>query len=57
MEQELFLTGFCRQLNESRRVTVELENAKLLECDCGFGSCIYEPNCTIAQQIQEQLKK
>ena len=56
MEEELFLTGYCRQLDQSRMVTVELEDGTVTECDCCFGSCIYQPNCTIARQIQEKIQ-
>ena len=56
MEEELFLTGYCRQLDQSRMVTVELEDGAVIECDCCFGSCIYQPNCTIARQIQEKIQ-
>ena len=56
MEEELFFTGYCRQLDQSRMVTVELEDGAVIECDCCFGSCIYEPNCTIARQIQEKIQ-
>ena len=56
MEEELFLTGYCRQLDQSRMVTVELEDGAVTECDCCFGSCIYQPNCTIARQIQEKIQ-
>ena len=55
MEQELFITGYCRQLDESRMVCVVLEGGSLEECDCCFGSCIYEPQCQVAKQIQEHL--
>lgn len=55
MEEELFLTGYCRQLDQSRMVTVVIENAEVTECDCCFGSCIYEPSCPIAEQIRQKL--
>ena len=57
MEEELFFTGYCRQLDQSRMVTIELENGKLTECDCCYGGCVYEPNCTVAKQIAEACGK
>lgn len=56
MEEEFFLSGYCRQLDASRMVTIVLEGSELTECDCCFGSCIYEPNCAVAEQIREKLK-
>lgn len=53
MEKESFFSGYCRQLDGSRTVTVVTEDGTLTEVDCCFGSCIYEPNCPIAKQIQE----
>ena len=57
MEEELFFTGYCRQLDQSRMVTIEIENSQLTECDCCYGGCVYEPNCTVAQQITQALGK
>ena len=51
MEEEKILTGYCRQLDQSRMVTIEVEDGCLTECDCCYGSCVYQPNCTVAQQI------
>lgn len=56
MEQEFFFSGYCRQLDQSRMVTLVTEDGTLTEVDCGFGSCIYEPSCPIAAQIHEHLK-
>lgn len=57
MEKEYFFSGYCRQLDGSRTVTAVTEDGKLTEVDCCFGSCIYEPNCPIAKQIQELIKE
>ena len=53
MEEEFIFTGYCRQLDQSRMVTIEVEGGALTECDYCFGNCIYEPNCTVAKQISE----
>ena len=57
METEAFISGYCRQLDQSRMVTIELEDGRLTECDCCYGGCVYEPNCTVAQQISNACRK
>lgn len=56
MEEEKIIPGYCRQLDQSRMVTIEFEDGRLTDCDCCYGSCIYEPNCTVARQIAQTLK-
>ncbi len=56
MEIEKFLSGYCRSIDGTRMVAVVLEDGKLLEVDCCYGSCPHEPNCQIAQKIR-QLEK
>ena len=51
METEKFLTGYCRQLDASRMVEVLLEDGQITEVDCCYGSCLYQPNCPIAKEI------
>ena len=51
MEKELFFSGYCRTIDASRMVSVELEDDTVAEVDCSFDGCPYAPNCTIAQQI------
>ena len=53
MEKELFISGYCRALDQSRMVAVVTENGELTEVDCCYGNCIYQPNCPIAKQIDE----
>ena len=50
MEQEAFVTGYCRQIDRSRMVCAILEDNRLTEC-C-YGSCIYEPECQVAAQLR-----
>lgn len=52
MEQEVFVTGYCRQIDQSRMVCAVLEDNQLTECDCCYGSCIYEPECQVAAQLR-----
>ena len=57
MEQELFLSGYCRTIDASRMVEVILEDGKLMEVDCCFDCCLHTPNCTIAKEIRERIKE
>lgn len=56
MEKEVFLSGYCRNIDQSRMVAVVTEDGQLVEVDCCFEGCINAPNCNIAQQIEEALK-
>ena len=56
MEIEKFISGYCRVLDSSRMVEVILENSFLGEIDCNYGSCVYQPNCPIAREIDELQK-
>ncbi len=57
MEQEVFCSGYCRVLDESRMVAAVLENGCLTEVDCCYPDCIHAPNCTIAQAIAENIRE
>ena len=52
MEKEYFFTGYCRNIDQSRVVAVEVEDQQLQEVDCCFETCIHAPNCTIAAEIR-----
>ena len=51
METEKFISGYCRQLDASRMVEVVLEDGKVTEVDCCYGSCVYQGSCLIAKEI------
>ena len=53
MEQEIFLTGYCRCLDQSRMVEVITVDGKPTEIDCGYFGCPHAGSCTIAQQIHK----
>jgi hypothetical protein len=53
MERELFFSGYCRVTDNSRTVSVVLEDGILTETDCCFPNCIYAPGCPIAENIRE----
>ena len=51
MEEERFLSGYCRQLDASRMVEVIIEDGEVTEIDCGYGSCVHQSNCLIAKEV------
>ena len=53
MEKEVFVSGYCRQIDGSRMVEVILEDNRLEEVDCCYGNCVYQSNCSLAQKIDE----
>ena len=55
MEKELFFSGYCRALDQSRLVEVEICDSKV-DADCAYPDCPYAPNCQIAQKIKEAEK-
>lgn len=57
MEQELFFTGYCRRIDQSRMVCAVLTADALEECDCYYGNCVYQPECPVAKQITEAIEK
>ena len=57
MEREAFFSGYCRQLDGARTVTVEAEGSVITEIDCLYENCPYAPNCPIAQSVGEFLEK
>ena len=50
---EHYLTGYCRCLDSSRIVEVVTEDGHVEECDCLYGECRFQSQCTIAQNIEE----
>ena len=50
-EKEYCFTGYCRQIDQSRMVVVEIFNGET-EADCCWPDCPHAPQCTIAQQIR-----
>ena len=53
MEDEKFLSGYCRVMDCSRTVTAELTDGKLACADCSYGNCLHQGNCLIAKEIDE----
>lgn len=49
--EELFLSGYCRALDQSRTVCAEIEEGKPVFVDCAYPDCPYAPTCPIAAQF------
>lgn len=56
MTDEIFLTGYCRSIDQSRMVTVETGTEECVEVDCSFYSCPYAKECMIGKEIRKLLK-
>ena len=54
MEKELFVSGYCRALDQSRLVEVEI-NGTTVDADCAYPDCPYAPGCQIAQKIKDAV--
>ena len=61
MEKETFFTGFCRNQDATRMVTVEYEEGKegvtLQEVDCDYETCIHRGACRVGLSIDRLLGK
>ena len=55
--EERIITGYCRCLDQSRMVTVELDGDAPPEIDCSYFSCIHQNGCAIAEQIRQFLEE
>ena len=53
MEDEKFLTGYCRGLDGSRTVTVELTDGRIDHVDCAYPDCAHRMTCPIAAEIDK----
>lgn len=53
MEDEKIISGYCRVLDQSRMVTVELDGKEITFVDCCYGDCKHQGSCPIARQIDE----
>ena len=52
MEKEIFVTGYCRALDQSRMVEVEITDHEV-NADCAYPDCPHALGCPIAQKIKE----
>lgn len=54
MEKEVFLSGYCRALDQSRMVEVEIIGTEVT-ADCAYPDCPHAANCQIAEKIREVI--
>ena len=54
MEKEIFLSGYCRALDQSRMVEVEITD-DIVDADCAYPACPHAASCQIAQKIKESI--
>lgn len=61
MIDEKFLSGFCRNVDGTRMVTLEYEETEagreLLDIDCSFETCIHRGSCEIGKAIEALLQE
>ena len=59
MTQETFLSGFCRQEDNTRMVAVEYEEnpRTLLEIDCCYENCVHRGSCEIGKAVTRLLEE
>ena len=53
MEDEIFLSGYCRRLDASRSVCAELTDGRLDSVDCDYPDCPHRANCPIATELDK----
>ena len=54
MEREIFISGYCRALDQSRMVEVEITDIET-NADCAYPDGPHAPNCQIAQKIKAAM--
>ena len=53
MEDEIFLSGYCRRLDASRSVCAELSDGRLDSVDCDYPDCPHRSSCPIATELDK----
>ena len=57
MERETVISGYCRQIDNSRMVCVEANGHPLTDADCLFTDCPHAPHCPIGEKIREFIEQ
>ncbi len=57
MEEERFCSGWCRQLDDARRVLFEYAadgfHWRIVGADCAYTDCPFASECPVAAQARE----
>lgn len=56
MIEEKIISGYCRTSDQSRMVTLEIDEQNHVDVDCSYGSCPYETTCPIGKEITNLLE-
>ena len=54
---EHYLTGYCRCLDSARVVELVTEDGTIEDCDCCYGNCKFQSQCTVAKSIEELISE
>lgn len=54
--EEAFVSGYCRKMDRSVIVAVELDGRSSRPADCDYGRCPHEESCAVAEKIRKLLK-
>ncbi|HIT33581.1 MAG TPA: hypothetical protein IAC31_02995 [Candidatus Faecousia intestinigallinarum] len=57
MEREAVFSGYCRCLDGSRMVAVEIGENGCADVGCGYADCPYAAGCPIGQKITAFLSE
>lgn len=57
MEKEMFFSGYCRAMDQSRTVTVVTVDTQIEEMDCAYDRCIHQKGCPLAKKIGHFLEE
>ena len=55
MIDEKFFNGYCRNIDQSRIVSVEKNDSESWEADCDYSVCPYSGSCPIGKEISNLL--
>lgn len=52
MEEEMFVSGFCKAQNQTRMVLCEVQrdsdgNVQIMDTDCAYGKCPHTKDCLL----------
>lgn len=57
MEQEIFVSGYCRSQDGPRTVWAVIEGGECSECDCAYPDCLYASSCPIAAELGQSAAR